>query len=600
MYRSLFFKIILIFVMFMIIVMAVVGTMLLNSVFTFYTNEFTLQMQTYFEGDMRADLERALESEDWVTEQGEILRAYSSYLGIDPYRNYYILDTDGNFLGGSSRELGEKLIKTPNLVAAMSGHEGVRRQAGVNYSDYAVPISADGRECIIYIKDTQEEMQQLSWQLFAIVLQTVFFGLVIAVILSFFLAKAITSPIRSLTQGAQLIAAGDLEQEIDVHSRDEIGTLTNSFNHMGRVLKQTLDEVSGEREKLETIFSYLKDGVIAFTDDGRVMNINKTAQTLFGREYDDSFNVDKMLRLLSLEYARSYLSSLSSEKSYILRDVVFGQKVLDINLGVLKYVENNHAAVGCIVVMHDITSRYELDKAQREFVANVSHELRTPLTSIRGATETILYNPDMTPDFRDSFLNMTIDSCEHMMRIINDLLTLSRFDNKRTQWKISTFSIAKTLNHVCSLMMTLANEHNHTLNLDAGADLPEMTGDRDRIEQVLINIISNSIKYTPDGGRIDIKASQVEQDIRIHIRDNGIGIAEEEAARLFERFYRVDKSRTTETGGTGLGLSIAKEITEAHGGSITVRSKPGVGTMMTITLPIHSQLAEQEEGSANA
>jgi len=330
------------------------------------------------------------------------------------------------------------------------------------------------------------------------------------------------------------------------------------------------------------------------------MNINKTAQTLFGREYDDSFNVDKMLRLLSLEYARSYLSSLSSEKSYILRDVVFGQKVLDINLGVLKYVENNHAAVGCIVVMHDITSRYELDKAQREFVANVSHELRTPLTSIRGATETILYNPDMTPDFRDSFLNMAIDSCEHMMRIINDLLTLSRFDNKRTQWKISTFSIAKTLNHVCSLMMTLANEHNHTLNLDAGADLPEMTGDRDRIEQVLINIISNAIKYTPDGGRIDIKASQVEQDIRIHIRDNGIGIAEEEAARLFERFYRVDKSRTTETGGTGLGLSIAKEITEAHGGSITVRSKPGVGTMMTITLPIHSQLAEQEEGSANA
>ncbi len=607
MYRSLFFKIILIFVMFMITVMTVVGVVMLNRVFAFYADDFSAQMQELFHGELQNELRRALRSDTgwatmsadsgWAEEENDILRAYSSYLGIDTYRNYYVLDMNGNFLSGSSEELGKKLIKTPNMVAAMSGGEGCGQQSGANYSDYALCIAEGDRSCIIYVKDTQEEMQQLSWQLFSIILQAVFFGLIIAVILSFFLARAITAPIQSLTEGAQRIAAGDLDQEIISNSRDEIGTLTNTFNHMGRVLKQTLEEVSGERQKLETVFSYLKDGVIAFTGEGRVMNINRTAKELFGKAYNESFTIYKMLKLLSLEYVRSYLDTLSAEKSYVLRDVEFGSRVLDINLGMLKYTEDNHPAAGCIVVLHDITSRYELDKAQREFVANVSHELRTPLTAIRGAVESVALNPDMPPELQQNFLNMAIEESESMMRIINDLLTLSRFDNHRTQWKISTFDLGQSLAHVCKLMTIQASERHHTINLDPGKNIPAITGDRERIEQVFINIISNAVKYTPDGGRIDIKAvaSQSEGEVRVYIRDNGIGIAEEDLSKLFERFYRVDKSRTSESGGTGLGLSIAKEIVESHGGSITARSKVGVGTLMTVTLPIRSALASGDQ-----
>jgi two-component system sensor histidine kinase VicK len=301
-----------------------------------------------------------------------------------------------------------------------------------------------------------------------------------------------------------------------------------------------------------------------------------------------------MFSLLSVEYARSYINSLCADNSYVIRDVEYGSKVLDINLGILRYIDNNASHNGCIVVMHDITSRYELDKAQREFVADVSHELRTPLTAIRGATESILLNPDMSKEFRNNFLDMAIEESERMMRIINDLLTLSRFDNKKTQWQISTFNIKQSLVHICDVMRTGASSYNHTINLDVSDDIPDITGDKERIEQVIINIISNAIKYTPKNGKIDIRAVSADNNIKIHVRDNGIGIPDADLSRLFERFYRVEKSRTSDAGSTGLGLAIAKEIVEAHGGTINIKSKLNRGTIVSIVLPVKSKLADNE------
>lgn len=590
MYRSLYFKIILIFVMFMITVMAVVGTVLINSVFSFYTDEFVKQMEIYFDGDLRQNLLNAMTADNYAFEQKNILKAYGASLGIDIYRNYYVLDMNGDFIEGSSEDPGAKLIITPNMLTAMSGSDGKTQLLGSEYTDYAVYLNSEDRECIIYIKDTQEEMQQLSWQLFSIILQAVFFGLIIAVILSFFLAKAITAPIQSLTQGAQLISAGEFDKDLEVYSKDEIGTLTNTFNHMGHVLKHTLNEISGERQKLETVFSYLKDAVIAFSDTGKILNINKCACELFGSSYNDDFTIDIMFSLLSAEYARSYVNSLNADSSYVIRDVEYNNRVLDINLGILRYIENNNTHIGCIVVMHDITSRYELDKTQREFVANVSHELRTPLTAIQGATESILLNPDMPIEFRNNFLDMAMEQSERMMGIINDLLTLSRFDNNKTQWQISEFNIKNSLIHICEVMRTEAIYHGHTINLDIKDDIPDMTGDKERIERVIINIISNAIKYTPKNGKIDIRVISADKDIKIYVRDNGIGIPEADLNRLFERFYRVEKSRTSDTGGTGLGLAIAKETVEAHGGTISIKSKLNKGTIVSIVLPLKTEL----------
>ncbi len=601
MYNSLYFKIILILVIFMITVMCVIGTVLINSVNSFYMDNFEAEMKESFEGSstLIGELQSALSGERFWDEQNRILASYSGVLGIDDYRNYYILDEDGAFLNGSDETLGRKLPKTANLMSAMRGKPDNTQPLGAEFADWAVRLE-NGNTCIIYVKDSMDEMQEFTWMLFSIILQALMFGLIFAIVLAFFLSRAITAPIQSLTRGAKLIAAGEFSQELDVHSRDEIGTLTDTFNDMKATLKSTLEEVSGEHQKLETIFTYLHDGVIAFTDDGRVLHINESVRALFGPACEEeSFTYPYFLSLLGIEEHPEPNRSGIDRVEYVDRDdgdagsvseVMFNSRVLDVSFGNIRYTENNAPHDGVLAVLHDVTGRYELDKSRREFVANVSHEMRTPLTSIKGACETILGSTDMPEDTRQFFLQMAVDECDRMTRIVSDLLVLSRLDNKRTQWTISRFSADAALRHLIEVMRVDAESHNHTLVYAPRGTLPEITADKERIEQVLINILSNAIKYTPDGGRIQLSAAASQSLIEIRVSDNGIGIPSDDLPHLFERFYRVEKSRTSETGGTGLGLAIAKEIVEAHGGAIGIESTPGAGTTVILRLPLETRL----------
>ncbi len=600
MYNSLYFKIILILVIFMITVMCVIGTVLINSVNSFYMNEFTAQMDRSFDSQMNADLHDALRSNDYANELSKILNSHAGLLGIDDYRNYYVLDENGSFLEGSDAKLGSTLQKTPNMIAAMRGTPTNAQPLGADFADYAVRLENGAVSCIIYVKDSMDEMQQFSWMLFSIILYALMFGLLFAVILAFFLSKAITSPIQSLTKGAKLVAAGDFSHEIDVHSHDEIGTLTDTFNDMKKTLKNTLEEVSGEHQKLETVFTYLHDGVIAFTEDGHVLHINKSFRALLGAKYDKNFTFSRFLDLFDIDYEPQFsVEYVDRKKSadadgYNVSDVMFEGRVLDVNFGKIRYMANNRPHNGVLAVIHDETGRYELDKSRREFVANVSHEMRTPLTSIKGACETILSDPEMEEDMENFFLQMAVDECDRMTRIVSDLLVLSRLDNKRTQWNIQSFDPDAMLVHICEVMQVDADAHKHKMVYTAKRGMPSITADKERVEQVVINILSNAIKYTPDGGKIDLHAGIVNNEFEIRVKDTGIGIPAEDLPHLFERFYRVEKSRTSETGGTGLGLAIAKEIVEAHGGSIAVESAMGVGTTVIIRLPVETKLKSVE------
>ncbi|MCI8388020.1 MAG: cell wall metabolism sensor histidine kinase WalK [Clostridiales bacterium] len=590
----------------MITVMCVIGTILINNVNSFYMDEFTTQMDRSFSesGQLMSDLYDALWSDSFAEEQYKILDSYQGVLGIDNYRDFYILDINGKLIKGSSDD--SNLKKTANMLAAMSGEPVNKQPLGSEFADYALLLDNGDRSCLIYVKDTMDEMQQFTWRLFSIILQALMFGLIFAVILAFFLSKAITSPIQSLTRGAKLVAAGEFSHEIDVHSHDEIGTLTDTFNYMKTRLKSTIEEVSGEHRKLEMVFTYLRDGVVAFAEDGRVMHINQSLMDLLGDKYDDSFNFNKLLTLFGVDYSLDFnveyvdRPESSSGDGYSVSDIMFDGKVLDVSFGRLRYTADNVSHNGVLAVIHDETGRYELDKSRREFVANVSHEMRTPLTSIKGACETILSDKNMQQDMQEFFLNMAVDECDRMTRIVSDLLVLSRLDNKRTKWNIQSFDIDKVLNHICEVMKVDAAAHQHSLSYTAANELPFITADKERIEQVLINVISNSIKYTPEGGKIELLAgvygkNDVNPDgVEIFVKDNGIGIPEEDLPHLFERFYRVEKSRTSETGGTGLGLAIAKEIVDSHGGSIEVESSLGEGTTVIVRLPIETKLKTVE------
>ena len=226
------------------------------------------------------------------------------------------------------------------------------------------------------------------------------------------------------------------------------------------------------------------------------------------------------------------------------------------------------------------------EQMRKEFVANVSHELRTPITSVKSYSETLLEDPDMPPAMQQKFLNVIVNESDRMTNLVQDLLTLSRFDAGSIEFSFTRFRFEKSLQDVYSAMVMEAQKHGHTFTLDIQTDLPEIVGDRGRIEQVLINMVSNAIKYTKDGGVITMTAGQTGNQVWCTVRDNGVGIPAQDVDRVFERFYRVDKARSRESGGTGLGLSIANEIVMRHGGKLSLESELGKGTAITMTLPV--------------
>ena len=587
MYRGLYFKIILILVVFILIVMSVVGAVLIANVLDFYNDEFSTCMSQNFgrDGQLRVYLEAAMENTDAATaaqSQKNILAAYSSRLGIDDYRSYYILDADGNFLAGSDAQ-GNTLAKTKNLIAAIGGELGNAESQGLGYTDYALPLAKDGNACIIYVRDTQEELQEVSWMLFSIVLQALFIGLVIAFVLSFFLARAISLPLSKLTAGVQRVAKGNFTEKISVQSNDEIGVLTENFNRMSRMIEENLDEINGEREKLETVLSCLKDAVITFGDDGKPLQINDAAKKLFADAALDSLTLDYIFSLLN--YDKDDIN-IDLDDTANVPAVRYNGQVYELYFGNIRYRDVARMREGIILVIHDVTQSYELDRSRREFVANASHELRTPLTTIKMVLESLADDEAINAnEMTKSFLSMAETESSRMEALIKNLLTLSQLDSRTMQFSMRELNITESLASIAKTLSYTAEKKGQSLQFDGIFDPVTVYGDKIRLEQVIINIVSNAIKYTGEGGKIRLKLQTEADKVNIIVADNGMGIPKEDLPRLFERFYRVEKARTSDKGGTGLGLAIAKEFALAHGGDIHVASELGKGTVFTIILP---------------
>lgn len=594
MYRGLYFKIILILVIFTLIVMSVVGAVLISSVLGYYNDQFAACMTQYFGEDaqLRQYLVAAMTDADgdFAAKQKSILASYASRLGIDDYRNYYILDADGNFLDGSDTAGGEALAETPNLVAAMNGQLGDANTAGSDYADYALPLTVGDASCIIYLRDTQDELHEINWMLFSIILQALFIGLLIAILLSFFLARAISMPLSRLTEGVQRVAKGDFKDKISVHSADEIGVLTENFNTMSRMLEENLDEINGEREKLETVLSCLKDAVITFGKDGRPLQINRAATDLFADAKREELTLDYIFSLLHYESGGIDIS-LDDEGGGDVPAVRYKGRVYELYFGNIRYRDASSMREGVILVIHDVTQSYELDRSRREFVANASHELRTPLTTIKMVIEALAGDEGVTKnEMNKSFLDMAETESTRMELLIKNLLTLSQLDSKTMNFNVREFDLEESVAYLAKSLAVNASARGHKLTFDGAYDPVIIRGDKIRIEQILINITSNAIKYTPDGGRISLRLHDLGDRAEITITDNGVGIPEEDIPHLFERFYRVEKARSSDKGGTGLGLAIAKEFAVAHGGDIRVSSIVGKGTTFTVTLPKQGKL----------
>ncbi len=587
MYKSLNSKLVLIFIVFMISVMATVGIFLMNSVFGFYSNEFVSRIDDGFSENVTRQLTETLAYEDFAQSQKQLFSAYASIFGFDSGRNFYILDKNANILASSDDSVG-RLSVTPNLMNAMNGKTSSSQSYGADFLDYAKYVEKDGNACIVYIKDDLSEMRKLSFMQFSIIIQALMVGLIIALIMAFFLAGAITGPVKTITDSTVQIANGEYSHRLKIRAKDEIGTLAKNFNTMAQVIENTLGEVSGEQEKLKNVFNRLDAGVAAFDENGVLLHINPSALEILSlpESYSPSFN--ELTAALGTPEITMQLLKKTGEihiEEQPLSDIKTRELTLRIDYSVFGY--DGASKSGFIAVFQNITEQALLEKNRREFIANVSHELRTPLTSIKGATETIISDDEMPDSIRRRFLGIVMNESDRMTRIVQDLLVLSRLDNRRMSWKPTKFDLYGAIEVMCSALRAEAETHRHMLTFSSVHNMPmRIYADKERIEQVITNIIGNAIKYTPDGGQVDVSLSLDGNDsYKIVVKDNGVGIAEDDLVHLFERFYRVDKSRSTDAGGTGLGLSIAKDIIDAHNGNIQVESKPGEGTMVIITLP---------------
>lgn len=359
-----------------------------------------------------------------------------------------------------------------------------------------------------------------------------------------------------------------------------IRPVDNTVSLMTSELKDKLSEVSKQRNQMETILLHMTDGIIAFDMEGNIILINPEAKKLLkmspeDSSFDDIFKnsgVDiNMEKIIYLENWTSTEERVKVEDTYI-------------HIFFAPFKNENDTPAGVIAVIQDITEHVTLDNMRKEFIADVSHELKTPITSIMGYADTLL-EADYDKETQGKFLNVIATEARRMAKLVTDLLTLSRYDNASNRVKKESFDLGELVKHAQDKLAIEAMKKEHKVSCFVTADVPLVYADKDDIERVVLNILSNSIKYTPEGGDIKIYVGFVYNDAYIKIIDNGIGIPEEDLTKIFERFYRVDKARTREMGGTGLGLSIAKEILDKNSGSIDIKSVAGEGTEVVIRIP---------------
>lgn len=441
---------------------------------------------------------------------------------------------------------------------------------------------------ILYQRRNLDDIANMIHNVTIIILQATMIALVITIGLGYFVSNTITVPIKKLTKTALIVSQGDFSPKVKVTSEDEIGQLGNTFNYLTRNLEDIIKELSSEKSKLNAIIYHMQNGLVAIDNFGKIIHCNANfedmiygkhrGRVLINKSYDEIIGICtddlSFSRLI-----RDYSNNDSDDIVFAVRDRYFKA-----SMAVFK--EDNGALAGIIVVFQDITEAKRLEELRRDFVANVSHELKTPITSIKSYTETLIDGAIDDKDTAMEFLNVIQNESDRMNSIIRDLLQLSHMDYKKENWDMTKTDINRLVKDCIQKMKLYANKKEQEILNDISDKPLIATVDKSKFEQVIINLISNAIKYTNEKGVIHLSTSLVDNYCEISVKDNGIGIPEKDLPYIFDRFYRVDKGRSRSLGGTGLGLSICSSIIAEHNGKIIVKSEQGKGSEFIVKIPV--------------
>ncbi|MFR0585829.1 cell wall metabolism sensor histidine kinase WalK [Lactobacillus porci] len=427
-------------------------------------------------------------------------------------------------------------------------------------------------------------------------------AVLVAAVASFFISRAITQPIAELRQQAMQVANGDYSTQVKIYSNDELGQLGSAFNTLSARIERSQEQSESERRRLDSVLSHMTDGVIATDRHGNVSIINQMAQDFLNLSADEAINkpISQVLGLGD-DYTSQDLISSQSDMQVTVNKGTPDEMILHASFTLIKRVTG--FVSGAVCVLHDVTEQIKNEDEQRQFVSNVSHELRTPLTSVRAYIEALSEGAWKDPEIAPKFLQVTQEETERMIRMVNDLLVLSRMDRGTTKPDLEWVNFTDFVSHLLNRFDMIVehdkkdpktNEKKYEIKRELGNQALWIEIDTDQMMRVIDNIMNNAIKYSPDGGTITVRLKQNQNWVLLSISDQGLGIPRKDLGKIFDRFYRADKARSRAQGGTGLGLAIAKEIVTAHGGRIWADSREGHGSTFYISLP-YEPMDEEDE-----
>ncbi|BAL61897.1 cell wall metabolism sensor histidine kinase WalK [Melissococcus plutonius] len=453
------------------------------------------------------------------------------------------------------------------------------------------PIQSPTGETVIgvlFVKSNLESKYQEITNTASIFFTASIIAGIISVVITLLISRSITKPIGEMKEQALRISRGDYSGKVQIYGKDELGQLAETFNQLSERVEETQETMEAERNRLNSVLSHMTDGVIATDRRGKILTINEMALSLLDVKTEEAIGTF-ILTLLDIE-ADYNLRKLLEAPNELLIDRSVSNKndeQLIIRADFTMIRRESGFITGIVCVLHDVTEQEKNERERREFVSNVSHELRTPLTSmhsyIEALSEGAWKNPEVAPDF----LKVTLEETDRMIRMINDLLNLSRMDSGTSELQLEYVNFNELVNFVLDRfdMMLDKEKKNYTIDREFTRRDLWLEIDTDKIIQVLDNILNNAIKYSPDGGKITCRLLETHNNAVFSVTDQGLGIPKKDIAKVFDRFYRVDKARARKQGGTGLGLAISKEVIRAHNGFIWVESEEGKGSTFYISLP---------------
>ena len=423
------------------------------------------------------------------------------------------------------------------------------------------------------------------------VLQVLLLVVVCAMLLAMIFSMRLAAPIWEMADFTERVRKGDLSGTILVRSGDEIGQLAGNINEMVAVLREKIRSANEEKWKLRAAFAGMAEGVMVLDGQGRIESLNRGMTEMIGLDYADIVKKTPIEVMRNIELQDALNRFLKGEEP-APREITLGTvhpRILDLTISTVKSPPGQEPKT--MLVFHDVTRLKKLERMRVDFVANVTHEIKTPLTAISGFVETLEGGAIRDPDLANRFLQTIRENVLRLNRLVDDLLTLSSIELGESALHSESVALEEILDKATALIQAKASLKGVALQTDLPPDLPAILADRDRAVQVLLNILDNAVKFSPEGGKIDVKAAEENEFVAVRVTDQGPGIPAGEIPRLGERFYRVDKTRSRELGGTGLGLSIVKHLMQAHGGAMEIESAPGRGATVTLRFPVFRQAA---------